>query len=266
MKYFSGVEFLGFGAHPVYSNWDTRTLKDYHSLQYVHSGHLHIGLDNDKNVRRYEGPFAWLMYKNRYFRYGNPDGTPWAHYYVLFRGPRINEYIKKGLYPITLEPPIIKISNSVKFLNDILLLQECLKTFPAKQDLAVHMLEGILLQLHMQPPSQDINNNFSKEMHILATKINVSPMSTWDFEGTARKMGLSYSHFRLLFRNEMGCPPHQYVLRCKLGRAAAMLSEHKSKSIKEIAEETGFENLFYFNRVFRKYYHLPPARYRREMF
>lgn len=266
MNYFSDLEFVGYGAYPIYSDWSFRNFKDYYSIQYIHSGHLHIGLDNDKNVHRYEGPFAWLMYKNRYCRFGNPDGTPWAHYYVLFRGPRMEEYIEKGLYPLNLDPPVIKISNSVKFLNDMLKLQEYLKTFPSKPDLAVHMLEGLLLQLHMQPPSQDQNNNFSKEIHVLAEKISVFPVKDWDFEETARKMSLSYSHFRALFKNEMGCPPHQYVLKCRLGKAAGMLSEHKSRSIKQIAEETGFENLYYFNRMFRKYYHLPPARYRKEIF
>ena len=266
MNFFSGVEFLGFGAYPCYSAWDTRNIKDYYTLQYIHSGSLHIGLDNDKNVRKYEAPFAWLMYKKRYFRFGNPDNSPWDHYYVAFRGPRINEYIKKGLYPITLEPPIIKISNSVKFLNDMLELQECLKAYPQKTELAVHMLEGLLLQLHTQPPVSDANKNFSKKIHSLANKINLSPMDEWDFDETARKMSLSYSHFRALFRDEIGCPPHQYVLRCRLGRAAEMLSGFRDKSIKEIAEKAGFENLYYFNRIFRKYYHLPPARYRKEMF
>ena len=75
MNYFGGLEFLGFGAIERYSHWMTRNIKDYYTLQYAHTGSMHLGTDSDENVRKYEAPFAWLMYKKRYFRFGNPDGS-----------------------------------------------------------------------------------------------------------------------------------------------------------------------------------------------
>ena len=91
--YFSGLDFLFWGAKPDHTEWIFRNPADYYTLQYVHSGSMHIGLDNDKNIVRYEAPFAWLMYKGRFFRCGNPDGSKWDHYFVAFKGPRMQKFI-----------------------------------------------------------------------------------------------------------------------------------------------------------------------------
>jgi len=263
MDYFSGVEFLGFGGNEHYASWSTRNIKDYYTLQYAHTGYMHLGLDSDKNVQKYEAPFAWLMYKGRYFRFGNPDNTTWGHYYIMFRGARVDEFLRSGLYPIDMDPPVIRISNPAKFLNYILVLQEHLRYSSDKNDIAVHMLEGLLLQLHNQK-TYKLGKHLSNRVHHLADKISKNPDSTWDFKRESAKMNISYSHFRSVFKDELGCPPHQFALRCKLRFAADMLRD-KNKSIEEIASETGFNNIFYFNRLFKKYCRLPPSRYRKEI-
>ena len=38
--------------------------------------------------------------------------------------------------------------------------------------------------------------------------------------------------------------------------------EYSNKSIKEIADACGFENVTYFSQEFKKYFHLPPGKYR----
>ncbi len=53
--------------------------------------------------------------------------------------------------------------------------------------------------------------------------------------------GLSVSHCKVLFRQRMGMPLHQYVIRRRIERAAVLLRENKL-SISQIALETGFSH------------------------
>jgi AraC family transcriptional regulator len=52
-------------------------------------------------------------------------------------------------------------------------------------------------------------------------------------------VGLSVSHFKVLFRQSMGLPPHQYLIRRRVERAAAQLRNGNSP-IGQIALDNGF--------------------------
>jgi len=55
----------------------------------------------------------------------------------------------------------------------------------------------------------------------------------------AAVVGLSVSHFKVLFREAVGISPHQYLIRRRVERAKNLLGEGKL-SISQIATETGF--------------------------
>lgn len=55
----------------------------------------------------------------------------------------------------------------------------------------------------------------------------------------AEVIGLSVSHFKVLFREATGFSPHQYLIRRRVERARNLLGEGKL-SISQIATETGF--------------------------
>jgi len=78
----------------------------------------------------------------------------------------------------------------------------------------------------------------------------------------ARIAGLSPSRFAHLFREEMGISPHAYAQQCQLRRAARLLTM-TSLSVAEIAEQSGFENPFYFSNRFHKLHGCSPSAYRK---
>lgn len=55
----------------------------------------------------------------------------------------------------------------------------------------------------------------------------------------AAQVGLSTSHFKTLFRKSVGMPPHQYLIRRRVERAAAQLRK-STTPIGDIALENGF--------------------------
>ena len=87
------------------------------------------------------------------------------------------------------------------------------------------------------------------------------PEQNWNFEKEARKLSVSYAHFRRLFEQFFQVPPGAFLLSARLEKAAGLLSG-TTLTIREIAHECGFQDEFYFSRIFKKYRALPPKSYR----
>jgi len=69
--------------------------------------------------------------------------------------------------------------------------------------------------------------------------------------------GLSVSHFKGLFRESLGLPVHQYLIRRRVERAKSLLGEGKL-SISQIALETGFAHQSHLARHMRRVLGLSP--------
>lgn len=75
--------------------------------------------------------------------------------------------------------------------------------------------------------------------------------------------GFSCSHFMKFFKQHMGISFIDYLNDYRLNMAARMLSS-SADPIVAVAGEAGFENLSYFNRLFKRKYHMTPSRYRQK--
>ena len=73
--------------------------------------------------------------------------------------------------------------------------------------------------------------------------------------------GFSESHFMKFFKTTIAVSFTDYLNSYRLTMAARMLAS-SSDSIANIAAETGFENLSYFNRVFKRKYGCTPTGFR----
>ncbi|MDP3547635.1 MAG: AraC family transcriptional regulator [Phreatobacter sp.] len=81
-------------------------------------------------------------------------------------------------------------------------------------------------------------------------------------EDVAAFAGFSPYHFLRLFRRVTGATPHQYLLQCRLKRAAALLAE-PGRSITDIAYDVGFGDLSNFVRSFRRAAGMSPGAFRK---
>lgn len=80
----------------------------------------------------------------------------------------------------------------------------------------------------------------------------------------AEAVGFSASHFMKFFKKSMGCTFTEYLNDYRLSIACTLLST-TDKSILVISCETGFTNLSYFNRLFKKKYGISPRIYRNSL-
>lgn len=78
----------------------------------------------------------------------------------------------------------------------------------------------------------------------------------------AAQASVSTSHFFALFKRQMGTAPIDFFIRLRMNHARELLDSTRS-SVKEIAATMGYDDPFYFSRVFKSVHRVAPAEYRR---
>lgn len=81
-------------------------------------------------------------------------------------------------------------------------------------------------------------------------------------EDYARSRHVSTSWFNKSFKTAVGTTPMNYILSIRI-RNAQILLETTDYNISSIASMVGYENAFYFSRLFKKHKGLSPAEYRK---
>lgn len=79
----------------------------------------------------------------------------------------------------------------------------------------------------------------------------------------AEQTNLSTSHFHRLFKHTFGISPLQYLLTLRIERAKPLCSSG-AYTVQEVAEQVGFDDAYYFSRVFKKVTGLSPTDYGRQ--
>jgi len=77
----------------------------------------------------------------------------------------------------------------------------------------------------------------------------------------AAQANISPSHFFALFKRRIGSAPIDYFTRLRMQRACRLL-EQTPLSVKEVAAELGYDDPFYFSRVFKSVNRMAPSDYR----
>lgn len=77
----------------------------------------------------------------------------------------------------------------------------------------------------------------------------------------AEMVHMNQNYFSTYFKNVMNCSVSTYIIRRRLKHACLLLATTED-SIIEIASASGFENVPYFNRTFKKHIGMTPGEYR----
>ncbi len=110
-----------------------------------------------------------------------------------------------------------------------------------------HIDNSISSQARLQLMMQYIHQDYSHDISL---------------DDIARHARISKSTVLNLFHKYLHITPINYLINYRLNEAALLLSKTEKK-INSISKETGFNNVDYFCRLFKKHYHLTPTEYRR---
>jgi len=77
----------------------------------------------------------------------------------------------------------------------------------------------------------------------------------------AKACNLSDAHFRLIFKNEIGCSPLQYLITVRM-KMAKILLKSTELPVLIIAQKVGYTSISSFNRAFKSHFNQTPTVYR----
>ncbi len=261
MNYFDGIEWVGFNHVQECRARIGKHFHDYYVLDYNHGGELTLQLDNDQPMPL-KSPVAWFTFPGPFFRFGpaSRDGC-WDHRHISFRGERVMAWAKAGLVNFKTRSPVFPVSDPERFAGQMDEIMAYLESPAYGSERAVQMFEGLLLQLHEKRAVRTASSPAEVKILDFITRIDGTPEQHWDCRQVARRLGLSYPHFRLLFRGLTGLPPGQYI-RCRRMEKSARLLRQSRMEIKDIANQVGYEDIFHFSKLFKKHFRVSPGRFR----
>jgi AraC-like DNA-binding protein len=110
-------------------------------------------------------------------------------------------------------------------------------------------------------PSGDVTARDRRRAVEAALWIDEHAHEPIDLAKTARLADLSPFHFLRSFARTLGVTPHQYLVRCRLKRAARFLAK-RERAITDVAFDCGFNDLSNFIRTFRRAAGMSPRAFR----
>lgn len=82
----------------------------------------------------------------------------------------------------------------------------------------------------------------------------------YDINILIQNSGYSANHFRKLFKDTTGCSPLSFLHLLRIDYAKALMRRNGQEiSLEEIANQSGFDDPYYFSRLFKKYEKNLPA-------
>ena len=84
----------------------------------------------------------------------------------------------------------------------------------------------------------------------------------FDVNEAVKSIGYSPSYFRTIFKREIGITPYAYVLQYRIKEAKELLS--KGYQVKTVCAKVGFDDVFYFSKVFKKIVGQTPSKYKQQ--
>lgn len=250
------------GGHPkgFAFDWQHGRILDGFALNYISSGRGTFESRPGFSAAIEPG-HAFLLFPKIWHRYAPAPETGWHEHWIGFDGEIARRWLRHKLF--SAKNPVVKISAEDTVLATFSRIMQSIRgNRPALQQIlagATDNLMGLVYSAQQAQPAHDAQNTNAIETAI--ARIQNEFARNLNMKLFARELGVSYSWFRHTFAAHTGLSPHQYLLELRLVRARNLLAESEF-SIKEIATQTGFDDEFYFSRLFRQKLNLSPSQWR----
>lgn len=272
MEYFSKIvkdgpfpDFLGTlalkiwetGYSPLPRQWQYRTVQrsdPYFRLYYIKNGCGSLACGD--GFFPLESGMTYLIPANFRYAYDISAGLP-EHYWVHFYSDQLGEvpfFNTIRALPLDSEPAMRKIlslagketeTGAVSFLMN----REC-------RDMVSHFLYAMAGTDFKTGPT--IPDSFRRVADYMAEHYS-EPLKIEQLEHIA---GETRNGFPKLFRQYFGKTPKRHLCDIRINQAKILLLR-TALSTKEIARSVGYDDEFFFYRIFRRYAGVTPSEYRR---
>nr|WP_325205395.1 AraC family transcriptional regulator [uncultured Oscillibacter sp.] len=242
-------------------------VRNHYLFHYVVSGRGHLDATDASGMRRdYDlGPDqGFLICPGQISTYVADRNQPWKYVWLEFDGLRVSEFVESA--GLDLSQPVYRPQSSAQgqrvrdimlymadhsdasplYLTGLLFLFLDLLIQTSSTRRALHGVQ--LKDFYIQEAINYMERNYQRELSV---------------EELADVCKLNRSYFSKLFKDSMGCPPQEFLIRLRLAHAADLMKGTR-KSIGDIAARCGYPNQLHFSRAFKKRYGISPREWRLE--
>ncbi|MBD2840234.1 AraC family transcriptional regulator [Pseudomonas sp. JM0905a] len=199
-----------------------------------------------------------LLPKGRAHAYGADAQRPWSIYWVHFEGELVEDYLRplgqSVLHRIGVQPRLLADFDALLGLR--------------KQGLnlphfvhAAHQLQTLLTSLAVLPVRGYLKSGRVLDVDAVQAVMRAHLHDSLNLDQLAAQFKLSRFHFAKTYRALTGHAPIQDFIQLKMAHACRLLDEG-DQGVKQIAEQLGYEDVYYFSRLFRKVVGMAPSHYR----
>jgi transcriptional regulator GlxA family with amidase domain len=206
-------------------------------------------------------PVAFWHHPRHRYQYGAIDARGWDHHWVQVSGPRARRLIEEALMPIARDfyVPVQAPHLLAQEFRELITILESHE--PRRHPDAVARLERIVALIVECGTVPVDGRRRHAGIEALAETVREHPETDYAFETEARRLHLSDSHFRRLFRRQIGQAPTEFLLSCRMRKAAVALQKAEAQ-VKSVADALGYDDPAQFSKLFKKKIGVAPAHYR----
>ena len=274
----------GSKEYPFHFYYDNLEVFDFHCIEwhwhtefeyvYVETGTVYFGI-SDKQFALSEGQGVFINSKilHRYFSQGKAI-VPNFVLMPYFIAAQDSLIYQKYVLPIMASPMDYQIfSSDIPWQAQALsLMREMMAAQEKASD--VELVSSYLIQKiwHILYQNTDVEHMGKKENYSASSQARLQLMMQYIHQKFAYNISLSdiadqakvsKSTALNLFQRYLGISPVTYLINYRLQEAAKLLASTEKK-VTVISKDTGFDNVDYFCKAFKKYYKLTPTEYRKK--
>jgi len=206
------------------------------------------------------GDFAWINC-HRPHEHGAVKTDPWEVYWLRIEGPRLAQMC--NILSVVANPVFPGFDHAAAaplYLEIFRLIVGNAPEAPALIHAAVARLLALAFCARQQ--STETAPAIPPALARPVERIRLYYFERHTVASLAALAGMSPTHFARVFKAAFGASPIDWLRRERISQAKRRLAETDA-SIKEIAEQVGYRDRYFFSKDFKSHTGLPPSEFRR---
>ena len=187
--------------------------------------------------------------------------TGWHEYWVGFKGGYYFQLLEEGrlsedhvFFKTGLHDSILSFFN--------LIFDEVRSQKPLYQLKTCASILSLIAEVLTRERRKEQPNYYEKTVARAKYLMESNVYSAINLPAISEQLGVSTSRLNEIFKTYTSMTPYQYFIQIKIHKAESLL-EQEDISIKEAAFRTGFEDQYYFSRLFKNKTGVSPSEWRR---